>query len=343
MARTAGFRAAFAAVVASLLLTAVAAPARAQAWLPAQGEGSVSLMYQDVFVKDHMQTTTPVDGGQIWTKTLLLDVTYGVTDKLAITFAIPWTAGKFVAGDNGKPHPLVDLSGPTPVFYGVQPLDDGAYHQTFSDFRFDVRYNITKKWLVLTPFIGTITPSHDYISFAHASPGQKLNELQVGVSGAKQLDTIVPGLFVQGRYAYGFTQQVLDIPHNRSDFGLEVGYFATPRLRLLALSSARLTHGGIDMPPSPRANLPALQFLYHDQIQREDFLNVGGGASFALSDKVDLFGSLIHTAAARNGHAIDRGLSVGVSWSFSTGRGGDRAIASADRSLARCLCEKRTS
>jgi len=123
MARTRRFRAAFAAVAASMLLTVFAVPAWGQAWLPAQGEGSVSILYQDVFVKDHMQTTTPVDNGHIWTKTLLLDVTYGVTDKLAITFAIPWAEGKYV-GD--KQHPLADLSGPTPVFYGDQPLDDGT-------------------------------------------------------------------------------------------------------------------------------------------------------------------------------------------------------------------------
>src|SRR6202795_260214 len=152
MARPARFQTAFAAVVVSMLVTVVAAPARAQAWLPAKGEGSVSILYQDVFVKDHMQATTPVDYGQIYSKTLLLDVTYGVTDNLAISFAIPWTAARY---DGSRAHPLADLSGPTPVFYGVQPLDDGTYHQTLSDLRFDVRYNITKRWMVVTPFIGT--------------------------------------------------------------------------------------------------------------------------------------------------------------------------------------------
>jgi len=323
-----------------IIVAAFATSAWAQAWLPAKGEGSVSILYQDVFVKSHMQTATPVDSGQIFSKTLLLDVTYGVSDNLAITFGIPWTAGKY-SGD--KQHPLADLSGATPRFYGSQPLDDGAYHSTFSDFRFDVRYNVTKKWLVLTPFIGTVTPSHDYVTFAHAAPGQKTKELQVGVSAAKVLDRIVPGLFVQGRYAYGIAEKVLDISHNRSTAGLEVGYFLTPKLRLLALSSARLTHGGIDMPPNPRANLPAIQFVYHDVIQRENFLNLGGGAAYTLTDKVDLFGSLIHTASARNGHAINRGVSFGLSWSFSTGQAKDRAISnSAENSLGRCLCEKGT-
>jgi hypothetical protein len=340
MTRTAGFHTAFATAAVSMLVIVVAAPARAQAWLPAKGEGSISMLYQDVFVKDHMQATTPVDSGQITSKTVLLDVTYGVTDKLAISFGIPWTAARY----NGtKAHPRADLSGPIPIFSGVQPLDDGTYHQTLADLRFDVRYNVTKKWMVLTPFIGTTTPSHDYVSFAHAAPGQKLKELQVGVSAAKLLDKIAPGLFVQGLYAYGFTQEILDIPHNRSDFSLELGYFATPKLRLLGLSSARLTHGGIDAPPNPRVDLPPLEYAYHDQIQREDFLNLGAGASFAVSERVDLYGSLIHTVTARNGHAIDRGISLGLSWSFSTGRANDRALASAAHSLAKCLCGKSAS
>ena len=334
------FRTALTAVVVPIMLAVNAAPARAQAWLPAKGEGSVSLLYQDVFVRDHYSGTTPVDGGQIWSKTMLVDVTYGVTDNLAITFGVPWVAGRY-SGE--RQHPLADLSGPEPTFYGVQPLDDGTYHQTFADVRFDVRYNLTKKGMVLTPFIGTTMPSHDYTSFAHAAPGQKLKVLQIGATGARLLDAIVPGLFVQGTYAYGFTENVLDISHNRSDVSLELGYFATPKLRLLALSNGRVTHGGIDMPLAPRASLPASQFLNHDRIQREEFLNLGGGASFALSNTIDIFGSLIHTVAGRNGHPIQRGVSLGLSWSFSTAHANDRAIASAERSLSRCLCGKNAS
>ena len=119
---------AFAAVVVAMLVTVAAAPARAQAWLPAQGEGSVSILYQDVFVKDHMQGTTPVDNGQIYSKTMFFDVTYGVTDKLAISFGDP--VDRREVQTEPKPHPLADLSGPIPVFSGVQPLDDGTYHQT---------------------------------------------------------------------------------------------------------------------------------------------------------------------------------------------------------------------
>jgi hypothetical protein len=324
------FRATFAAIVVTMTMAVCTTPARAQAWLPAQGEGSVSILFQDTFVHDHYWGAERVDIGHIWSTTTLLDVTYGVTDRVAISFAIPWVASKY---EGAYPHPL------TPDFSVPSPLDDGSYHATFQDLRFDVRYNITKRGMVLTPFIGTVTPSHDYAYYAHTAAGKDLNDLQIGVNGAKMLDAIVPGLFVQGRYAYGIAEKVLDISHNRSNADLEVGYFVTPRLRVLALSSGQITHGGRDFGASAPFDNFTL-FTHHDQVSRENFLTLGGGAAVALSEKVDLFGSLIHTVAARNGHAIDRGLSLGLSWSFTTARAKDRVIASVDNSLVKCLCEK---
>ena len=332
------FPVAFVALVAPLLLAVTAPPARAQAWLPAKGEGAVSVLFSDIFSKYHFQRTTPVDRGHIRSDSLLVDVTYGLTDRVAVSLGIPWIAAKYTGP---LPHPLVDTSGPIPVYYGVNSVDGGSYHGTFQDFRFDVRYNVTKRGMVLTPFIGTIVPSHDYAYCAHAATGRNLNEVQIGVSGARLLDRLVPGLFVQGSYSYGIPAKVLDISHNRSNVSLEVGYFATPKLRLLGLATGQHSHGGIDDTGTLRATKPEL-FFVHDKIQREHYLNLGGGVSYALSEKTDLFGSVVHAVKKRNGHAIYYGATVGVSWSFST-RSGARAIASAERSLAKCLCEKKSS
>ena len=82
--------------------------------------------------------------------------------------------------------------------------------------------------------------------FAHSAPGRDLHELQVGAYWAKLLDRVLPGLFVTGRYSYGFTQRVLDISHNRSNVDLELGYFIKPEVRVFGLGSGQLTHGGID-------------------------------------------------------------------------------------------------
>ena len=104
---------------------------------------------------------------------------------------------------------------------------------------------------------------------------------------------------------------MLDIPHNGSNVSFELGYFLTPKVRLLALGAGQLMHGGIDLnlavPLSPE------YLRQHDRISRDEFINVGGGAAYSLNEKVDIFGSVIHTVTARNIHAIDRGVSVGLS------------------------------
>jgi hypothetical protein len=333
------FRTILPAIVVPMAMAVHASPVRAQAYLPPKGEGSVSVMFQDMGVTYHFLPAIPVDRGHIRGESLFVDVTYGLTDKVAVSIGIPWIASKYTGL---TPHPLVDSSGPIPVFYGASPLDDGTYHGTFQDFRFDVRYNVTKRGLVLTPFAGSIMPSHDYTYFAHAAPGRDLRELQVGVLAAKMLDVLVPGLFVQSRYAYGFTEKALDISHNRSNMDLEVGYFLTPKLRLLGLGTAQLTHGGVDLSLNSRVDLGPLLWSHHDQIDRVNYLNLGGGMAYSLTQTVDIFGSLIRNVAQRNGHALDHGLSLGLSWSFSTAPAGDRAIASAEHSLVRCACEKGT-
>jgi len=328
---THAIRAAFTAA----LVAAAATPGAAQAFVPAEGEGTVAILYQDQFFKYHAQPVTRAQG-LIYSDSVLVDVTYGVTDKIAVSLSIPWVATRY-AGTS--PHTLADGSGPNPI-------DDGTWHSTFQDFRFDVRYNVTRNLanagIVLTPFIGSVTPSHEYAYFAHSGFGRNLNEIQIGAAAAKLFERGIPGLVVQARYAYGFVEQIVDISHNRSLVSLEAAYFITPKLRALALSSGEITHGGIDFygQTLSRTLLPADQFNHHDQIIRENLLTLGAGASYSVTESVDLFGSLAHTVAQRNGHVLDRGITAGVSWSFSTKRARERTASLADNSLVRCVCEK---
>jgi hypothetical protein len=324
----------FSAAVA--LCAGTALPARAQAFLPAQGEGSASFLFQDQLFRYHFAATQAVDVGPIDAKTFLFDVTYGLTDRVAITLGLPIVATRYTGP---APHPLPDFSGPT-------PLDDGTWHASAQDFRFDIRYNVTRnlfdKGIIVTPFVGSILPSHDYPYFAHAGFGRKLRELQFGVSAAKLFERGIPGLLIQARYGYGFVERVVDISHNRSVASVELAYFVTPKLRVIGMTGGQVTHGGIDFFGAPsRALLTTEQFLHHDQIQRENMLAVGAGVSYSLSDSFDLFASLARNVAQRNGHGLARGLSFGASWSFSTAWAKKQSVAtSAENSLGRCLCEK---
>lgn len=332
-------RSALATLAVPVALAMSAVPARAQAWLPPQGEGTVSILFSDVLANNHFFGTQPVDAGRVRSESMVVDVTYGVTDRLAISAAIPLVASEYT-GNSSSPFAVPH---PQPLYPGVNPLDDGSYHAVLQDFRLSARYNVVKKrGFALTPFVGSIVPSHDYAIFAHAAAGRHLNELQFGVSAAKLFESVLPGVFVQASYSYGVVQQVLELSHNRSMWSAEAGYFVTPKLRLIGLSSGQMTHGGIDA--SAELAFDPIRFPVHDQITRDNFVTVGGGITYAVSEKIDLFGSVVHALAAaqRNSHQIDRGVTVGLTWSFSTRRANARAIASAEESLARCVCEKGT-
>jgi hypothetical protein len=339
MVKRATIRIRSAALAAMAVLLLAPASAWAQAFTPAQGEGVVSMLFQDQFFKYHVAPTTEVDSGQIYVRNMLLDVTYGLSDKVAISVGLPWVATRY---SGPTPHPL-SLAPGSPI----NPVDDGTWHSTTQDFRFDVRYNVTRnllhKGIVFTPFVGSIQPSHDYTYFAHAGFGRDLREVQIGASVAKLFEKGIPGLLIQGRYGYGFVEQVVDISHNRSQASLEAAYFVTPKLRLIALSAGQITHGGIDFLGAPsRALLTPDQFAHHDQIQRENVLQAGGGVSYSLTESIDIFGSAMRAVAQRNGHELNRGISVGVSWSFTTAHARKSIGTTAESTLARCLCEKGT-
>lgn len=317
--------------------------AQAQAWVPAQGEGAVSVAFQSMRVKDHLSATTRVDVGPIDTMVVLTDVTYGITNRIALDVALPLVTSQYTGS---RPHPDTHI-------------DDGTYRSTVTDLRVAMRYNLTRDGTIITPYVGTIVPSHRYAFYGHAAPGQRLREIQVGVYAATLLDRGLPGLFVSGRYGFGFVGKVLGISHNRSLADLEVGYFFSSRFRAFAMTNAGYTHGGIDFPLTGLPGLRPEYRLNHDQIQKVHQLHLGAGAAYSITDSFDIVGSFSRLAAGRNGHALDRGIAVGASWSFSRKKPADtttsrtpagsldKAAAYAPQdlsrregSLVRCICQK---
>jgi hypothetical protein len=314
--------------LAAISLVACVPSAHAQAWVPSRGEGSVSVLFQDMTARFHRLPVEELDRGEIRSDALVFDVTYGLTDRVAIDISLPVISAKYTGAFPHQP----DLA-----------LDDGQRHAAFQDFRFALRYNVRAGRFAVTPFLGSIVPSHNYAYFAHSAVGRRLNEVQVGAYVARLLDPLLPGAFVQGRYSYGFTERVLDIAHDRSNADLEVGYFLTEKARVFGLASGQYTHGGLDMTPESRSVLPTELWTHHDQIDRQHYLNLGGGGSVSLSDSTDLFASVLTNVAGRNGHSLSRSINLGVTWTFSRRRDNPRTASRSDgesRSLIRCLCEK---
>jgi hypothetical protein len=340
-------------VMACLLALSLgtATTVRAQAFVPPQGDAFMSVVFTNMFVENHFLPDYRVDVGHIDTNVALFDVTYGVTDRMAVTVGIPLVMSRY---QGAFPHQPTNPDAP----------DNSGWNSTFSDLRFNVRYNLLRGPVAITPYVGSLVPSHAYDHVAHAAPGKNLRELQLGVAAAGLLDRFVPGMFVQGRVGFAVVEETVGIRPNYSSGDIELGYFVTPGFRIFGMAAGRYGHAGIDLPiPSiARVVLPPEQFLNHDQIVREHFLNVSAGASVAITESVDLFGAFMKQVTGRNTHEISRAISVGMSWAFKRQRNDEiaarapaapsapvnsarqpaRALepTAAKRSLLRCLCQK---
>ena len=283
--------------------------AAAQAWVPGKGEGTATLTLQDNFVKDHLGSGGQrFDVGHIRTFIAFQDIDYGITDKLALDVSIPFVLSKYYGP---KPHQL--------------PVDDGKYHGNFQDVRLNLRYNLRAHPFAITPFVAFGIPSNDYIYFAHSAAGTNQREYVFGSSFGRNLEPVLSRAYVQGLYAFLIPEKIRGIRTYRSRLDWEVGYFATRRFALRALGALQIGHSGLEIgdPPTDLGDFPVRKptdpiWRHHDQTIRSSYLNVGGGASFAVTRSWSVFAVMTTTVWGRNGHALSLGEVLGLSWSFRT-------------------------
>jgi hypothetical protein len=297
----------FAAGLVAVLLSS--ASAKAQAWLPPKGEAWLSLGYGNLYHTKHYlgladaNGNTEVDVGHARIQSVGLQLGYGITDRLAMSAALPFVFGKY---EGGFPHRLNGV---------IAEDDDGRYHGTFQDYRINLAYQLFNGPIAVSPFATAIIPSHSYPYFSHAAPGRGLHEYQLGFSAGGRLDRLLTGSYAEITYSYAFVEAVKGINLDRSNLGVVVGYFLTPSLAVRFLGSGYYTHGGVRV-PGP-GNLPPDLFPYHDRILKTSAVNLGGGVSYVLTGSTEVSVSYLRSVVGRAGHKIDHGLGVGVSWSFS--------------------------
>ena len=218
-------------------------------------------------------------------------------------------------------------------------LDDGTYHGTFQDFYFGTRFKaVESPRFALTPFVEVIIPSHEYESLAQTAVGRDLRALVVGAAVGGFADYLLPGLHFQTRLSHAFVQKAVDIRPNRTGIDSAVGYFVTPRLAIQFIQTFQLTHDGIDFvgPPRILAVHDGTPFTdehsrNHDRLVRANSLNFGGGVAFQLTEKAGVFGTYGKLAWGQNLPA-PRSITVGMNWSFATGRSASRAESERERS-----------
>ena len=302
-------------VVAALVAGALSAgSAGAQAWLPPKGEAWLTVGYGNLYATKHY-LGTPTDPGDNVTndighvrgQSVALEVGYGITDRLSASVGIPLMITKY---EGTSPH--YPVKGVPSGF----TIDDGLNHSTFQDYSIALRYQLVNEGAIaVAPFAAAVIPSTDYYTVGHSAPGRNLNEFLLGFNAGGRLDRFLTGSYFQVAYSYAFVEKVAGIHHDRSNVGLELGFFLMPSLAVRFLATGHYTHGGVVYKTG--RGIPPEQWTIHDLIGHESGISLGGGLSYALTGSTEVFASYFQQVQGRGGHKIDQALSFGVSWSFS--------------------------
>jgi hypothetical protein len=279
--------------------------ARAQAWVAPPNSFNASLSYQ--FSRSSGIVETPsliISGEPVIGHSVILGAEYVPLDRLSVGVALPFMMVKY-AGDGT-------------LFPRHGRYDDGDFHGTLQDLRLQARYQVLREVVALSPHIAGTIPVRDYETVGYAHVGRGLMQLHLGASIGRTLDPYVPNLYLHGQYEftlsqrYDETEETREVGQNRSDAAVQVGYFLLGgKLEMNLGANFRFAHGGIHFIDWQMLS-PDLQ-MYHDPLLHEEYILVGGGASYSLTDTLHLSAAVrlfVRGENTTNAHSV----TVGASW-----------------------------
>lgn len=263
----------------------ISAVASAQAWAPEKGEITTSTSYEYIAFKGHFQSDgsrTPEAAAR--SRSFLFDADYGVTDRLALTVSLPIVSSRY-ASTNPPSDVLLALfkqavQAVGPDYYKHDFLDDLHYHTTLQDLRINTRYNLLSRPVVLTPFTGFETPSHDYAYVGESAPGRNLKEFQFGTDIARRLNPFVRRVYATGQISFTLPESALSIRTDRTNLALEMEYLLNHKIAFRAFGHWQHTFNGLHFP----ADLTTPErVLTHERLLKANYWHLGGGMSYALT------------------------------------------------------------
>jgi hypothetical protein len=297
----------------ALAACSIAAPglASAQGWPGPAGTGSITVVFQTIENTGHfLADGSLLRDGKSRNAAVAIDVDYAVTDRLSLSAGIPYVFSKFI--------------GPTSLG-PVQPHDAcRCWQSAVQDATIGARFALGGRPVAFTPSVAVVIPSHDYEFRGEAVPGRKLSEVRLGVAAGHRIDALSPRLSVQGSYSYAVVQRVLDVPNNRSNAAVQIGFSVNRAFEIHGSITWQRTHGGLrtGAGPPPAAGYPYggittfERFVQHDRLLRDNSRHAAFGLTYASRRLgIDLFTSYVAFLGGTDTHA-GRGLTAGVTWPF---------------------------
>jgi hypothetical protein len=215
----------------------------------------------------------------------ILGATYVPIEKLAVDVSLPF--GLFKHKD--------DVVNGVPIKHIPEgEWDDGKFHASLTDLRVGARYQLLEEPLVaFSPHIGVSIPLMDYEVIGFATGGRHLKTLHVGASLGRSLDPYVPNLYFTGTYEFSISERydanekTSDYKQRRSDISAEIGYlFLDGKLGINVAMNWRIAHGGLSFHDFEKPVVDPRLLNFHDPILAEEFLFLGGGVSYAVTERL---------------------------------------------------------
>jgi hypothetical protein len=257
----------------ALLLPATAA---AQTWL---GEPN-SLAASASYAYSSADSIDGLDGYVTRHHVLLLGADYVTPiDELAVSVSLPLMAVKY---DREASTGMLEHS--------IQRWDDGDYHLTPQDATAMVTYEfLTTQYFGWAASVGGSVPVADYAAegYAGAGRGQAQAHFRTHITGV-----ILPRLFGRALYEYSLVERLDKSPetrsHNldRSRVELFLGYQITDKLGANVSTDLLFSHGGFEL--ERYLEYSQSEQDYHDRLLKERIYQLGVGATYALTDRIDL-------------------------------------------------------
>lgn len=300
--------------------------ARAQAWVPGKGQGSVGMTYQ----QKQSTRLTNADGssakfGKVIDRTLSLDLDYGMSERWAVTVGVPFSRNRYTGDDPHDPRGF-------PFPNDQRFLDDGQDHAGWSDWSVGLRYQWRKRPFLVTPFIAYLQPSHDYTFFSHAALGTRQRAVQLGVHVGNWFPLPLQDMYWQAGYAYTIEQSTRNIDRvayaflpddrrvNHGALSLEFGGNITPRLgaHLRVNHTNSYGHGvhAIEDFANPDGSPNFNNIFYHDQLLLLRTTKASVGLEYQLTDRYQLSFDWGRTLRAADAHFWKYETSIGISRRF---------------------------
>jgi hypothetical protein len=297
-------------------LASIPARVAAQAFTPPRGVGAVTLLFQYYDDTGRRFTDgTRASVGQTETVSILLEASYGITDRFVASLGLPYIFARYRDGPPPDPIPYV-------------PSDScHCWNSSFQDFVLSAGYRLGDGPWAVTPQIRYVQPSHDYNYQGEAVVGFDRREFAVGLAAGWRLVGLLPRAVLEAAYAYSFVERFLGIPNNRSNGVIQIGYNATRRLFLYVNGTWQVTHGGLRFgspsgdpfpPPGEMSILDTPERLqeFH-RLLRNNYWQAGGGASYSFGS-FDVFASFTKYVWGTDTHD-GQAYTVGVTWYFGGG------------------------